>query len=119
MKTIYQVVEYGDDWDSSWEAVVCTCSSFELAHKIAREIEENHTTELSEKEFNEIRKSMHDWILDDTDDNLKEYLAKLYPQYSEETLKKAIKVSDNLDENWSGVRVVKTDLFESEDEYFS
>lgn len=116
MKIVYQVVEYGGEWESEWETVYYTCSSLELANKIVEDIEKERIFAESLEEIDLIYESINDWINDDKEGSLINALMDLYPQYSKENLEKVIKAYDNIGRNFT-IREIK--VIENENEYIS
>ena len=125
MKIVYQVVEYGGEWESEWETVYYTCSSLELANKIVEDIEKERIFAESLEEIDLIYESINDWINDDKEGSLINALMDLYPQYSKENLEKVIKAYDNIGRNFT-IREIKVNnltreikVIENENEYIS
>ena len=120
---VYIVIEYGGEWEDSWEHISGVCSSLELAQKLADKIKQAHSgpESISKDEYEELCKAVsdyeynHDVTLGDT---MSEAIPKLFSEYSKEDIDKAIIAYDNYDE-WCGVKIRREDLLENESELTS
>lgn len=120
---VYIVIEYGGEWEDSWEHISGVCSSLELAEKLANKIKQAHSgpESISKDKYEELYDAVsdyeyrHDITLGDT---MSEAIPKLFPEYSKEDIDKAIIAYDNYDE-WYGVKIIEKDLLENESELTS
>ena len=120
---VYIVIEYGGEWEDSWEHISGVCSSLELAEKLANKIKQAHSgpESISKDKYEELCDAVsdyeyrHDITLGGT---MSEAIPKLFPEYSKEDIDQAIIAYDDYDE-WYGVKIRREDLLENESELTS
>lgn len=117
MKKIFLVVERRGDWEDSWENILASFTSNELAKVFADKTRKKHSypESISEETWEEIL-----YAIDDYEEETQEDLGgtvnaahKLFPQYNLEDLEKACNVYDDYDD-WKGVKIREVDLIETE-----
>lgn len=111
---VYLVTEYGGEYEDKWEHTIGVCSSLDLAQELKAEVEESHRIECSipeEKYF-----EMCDYLYEYEEEHGEiceeeiEGLLKLFPEYSEEELRKADRKYCSYDD-YSGVDIQELDLY--------
>ena len=111
---VYVVVEFGGFYEDAWEHIIGVCSTSELADKLKAQIEEEHDSSncvISEEDWESISDRLYEaeesgYEYEDTVSGIK----GLFPEYSEEDIKQAMKLYDDyLD--WGGVVVREIDLY--------
>lgn len=111
---VYVVVEFGGFYEDAWEHIIGVCSTSELADKLKAQIEEEHDPSncvISEEDWESISDRLYEaeesgYEYEDTVSGIK----GLFPEYSEEDIKQAMKLYDDyLD--WGGVVVRETDFY--------
>lgn len=111
---VYVVVEFGGSYEDAWEHTIGVCSTSELADKLKAQIEEEHDPSncvISEEDWESISDRLYEaeesgYEYEDTVSGIK----GLFPEYSEEDIKQAMKLYDDyLD--WGGVVVREIDFY--------
>lgn len=111
---VYAVVEFGGFYEDAWEHIIGVCSTSELADKLKAQIEEEHDSSncvISEEDWESISDRLYEaeesgYEYEDTVSGIK----GLFPEYSEEDIKQAMKLyDDHLD--WGGVVVREIDFY--------
>lgn len=111
---VYVVVEFGGFYEDAWEHTIGVCSTSELADKLKAQIEEEHDPSncvISEEDWESISDRLYEaeesgYEYEDTVSGIK----GLFPEYSEEDIKQAMKLYDDcLD--WEGVVVREIDFY--------
>lgn len=116
---VYIVIEYGGEWEDSWEHISGVCSSLELAEKLVEKIKQAHSgpESISRDRFDELYNAVCDYELkyDISLGDMPEAMLKLFPEYSKEEIDKAIATYDSFND-WHGVEIKTEDLLETESE---
>ena len=108
------MVEFGGFYEDAWEHIIGVCSTSELADKLKAQIEEEHDPSncvISEEDWESISDRLYEaeesgYEYEDTVSGIK----GLFPEYSEEDIKQAMKLYDDyLD--WGGVVVREIDFY--------
>lgn len=111
---VYVVVEFGGFYEDAWEHTIGVCSTSELADELKAQIEEEHDPSncvISEEDWESISDRLYEaeesgYEYEDTVSGIK----GLFPEYSEEDIKQAMKLYDDcLD--WEGVVVREIDFY--------
>lgn len=113
MSKVYVVVEYGGEWEDSWESINVVCKSIESAENVKHLIELEH---LPPKLIDaNTWDDMVDSVWDETDvddvDLLDFLLSKFSDKYPEEEITKAYSYyQSNYD--WAGVYIKESNLID-------
>ena len=112
---VYAVIEFGGfSYEDTWEHIIGVCSTSELADKLKAQIEEEHDPSncaISEEDW----ESIFDRLCEAEEsgyeyENTVSGVKGLFPEYSEEDIKQAMKLYyDRLD--WGGVVVREIDFY--------
>ena len=111
---VYAVIEFGGEYEDAWEHIIGVCSSSELADELKSKIEKEHDpfdSVISEEDWESITDRLCEaeeegFEYDDIISGIKE----LFPEYSREDIKQAMKLYDDyLD--WGGVVVREIDFY--------
>lgn len=111
---VYVVVEFGGFYEDAWEHTIGVCSTSELADKLKAQIEEEHDPSncvISEEDWESISDRLYEaeesgYEYEDTVSGIK----GLFPEYSEEDIKQAMKLYDD-HLGWGGVVVREIDFY--------
>lgn len=111
---VYVVVEFGEFYEDAWEHTIGVCSTSELADKLKAQIEEEHDPSncvISEEDWESISDRLYEaeesgYEYEDTVSGIK----GLFPEYSEEDIKQAMKLYDD-HLGWGGVVVREIDFY--------
>ena len=111
---VYAVIEYGGEYEDSWENIIGICSTSEIADELKAKVESAYskTPTISEEEWDNICIEIDRWeeeheIFDSTIDAIK----FLFPdKYSDKDIQEAIDKYDHYDD-FSGILVKEVPYF--------
>lgn len=117
---VYVVVEYGGQWEDSWEHIVGVCSTSELADKLKAKVEEAHnkSCKITEEEWCSINEAIFHWEEDHEEfETIVDGVKFLFPdQYTDEDIQDAINKYDNYDD-YCGVYIKETPYYTNINEF--
>lgn len=111
---VYVVVEYGGQYEDSWEHIVGVCSTPEVADSLKASIEYAYDPanyEISQDTWYK----MMDRLCEAEEDGLEyeneiEVLHELFPEYSKKDIEEAKMLYEDISD-YTGVRIVETDFY--------
>lgn len=107
LSKVYAVVEYGGEYEDSWEHIVGVCSTPELADKLKEKIESSHKISdcpIDEDKWNDMWEAVE---FDSPDETTEDAMLRFFPEYSKEDIIKAIKLYDDC----AGVNIEEIDFY--------
>lgn len=112
MSKIYLVIEFGGDYEDSWEIIRIACKSKESAINVKKLIEEEHTPpeHIDADSWDKMMDSIWEEI-DDDRDLLDFLLSKFSCKYSAEEISKAYSYYET-NYDWTGVYIKEINLID-------
>lgn len=111
---VYIVIEYGGEYEDSWEHIIGVCSTPELADELKTETENSHnkSCNITEDEWFNINEAVSNWEDDhEVFDDLVSGIKFLFPcRYSDKDIQDAIDKYDNYDD-YCGVYIKEANYY--------
>lgn len=114
MNKVYAVIEFGGEYEDSWEHIVGVCSSPELADELKAKVIKSHMPKspvISQERWEEMCDCLYNY--EDEHgcfDTTGEGMLYLFPEYTEDDIIEAEKTYDIYDD-YCGVRIQEVELF--------
>lgn len=113
---VYAVIEYGGEWEDSWEHILGICSTPELADALKNKIEESRSKDIniSYDDWNEMYEKLAEYEEETNNDfdSILDGLLFLFPEYEskdiEDTIQRYYQEDDCV-----GVRIEEIDFFDN------
>ena len=114
---VYAVIEYGGEWEDSWEHILGVCSTPELADTLKNKIEESHSRNIniSYDEWEEMydKLSEYEEKTGDEFDNILDGLLFLFPGYEAKDIEEAVEKYFYQKDDYVGVRTEEINFFDN------
>lgn len=114
MDKVYAVIEYGGEYEDSWENIIGICSSPELADELKVRIENEHSPSnapISKEEWETITDQL--CLAEERGfeyDTEEEGIKKLFPEYSIDDIRKSMYIYNDI-WDWSGVTIREINFY--------
>lgn len=117
LSKVYVVIEYGGEWEDSWEHILGVCSTPDLADILKNKVEESYSKSIniSCDDFDK----MYDKLIE-YEEKTKEYfedifdgLIFLFPEYKAEDIEDAIEKYLYQKNDYVGVRIEEINFFDN------
>lgn len=114
---VYVVIEYGGEWEDSWEHILGVCSTPELADALKNKIEESHSRNIniSCDEWDEMYEELAEYergtgkYFEDIQDGL----LFLFPDRKAEDIEDAVERYFYQEDDYVGVRIEEINFFDN------
>lgn len=114
---VYVVIEYGGEWEDSWEHILGVCSTPELADALKNKIEESHSKSIniSCENWNEMYEKLIEYEEEAGKyfENILDGLLFLFPDYKAEDIEDAVQRYYYQEDDYVGVRIEEIDFFDN------
>lgn len=119
MNKVYAVVEFGGEYEDSWEHTIGICSTVELADLLKEYSIQSHkpkVAKISEEEWSKINEEMYNREeVANSDEDFETLVPKYYPQYTSQDVSEAICAYDLYDDYFDTV-IREIPFFTNEEE---
>lgn len=117
LSKVYAVIEYGGEWEDSWEHILGVCSTSELADALKNKIEESHYKQLaiSKDEWLNMYEKLVEYEEETEEDFdcIPEGLAMLFPEYNMKDIEDATERYYSQYYDYIGVRIEEINFFDN------
>ena len=114
---VYAVIEYGGEWEDSWEHILGVCSTPELADKLKNEVEESYSKsiKISLEEWEEMYSKLVEYEVETEEyfEDIQSGLIFLFPNYKAEDIEDAIEKYYSQPSDYLGVRIEEINFFDN------
>lgn len=114
---VYVVIEYGGEWEDSWEHILGVCSTPELADALKNKIEESHSRNIniSCDEWDEMYEELAEYERGTGKyfEDIRDGLLFLFPDHKAEDIEDAVKRYFYQEDDYVGVRIEEIDFFDN------
>lgn len=115
LSKVYAVIEYGGEWEDSWERILGVCSTPELADSLKNKVEEYKSREIkiTIDEWDELYSKLSEYEEETGQffDNILDGLLFLFPEYNVEDIREALQKYYFLDDDYIGVRIEEINFY--------
>lgn len=114
---VYAVIEYGGEWEDSWEHILGVCSTPELADTLKNKIEESHSRNIniSYDEWEEMYERLAEYESNTGEyfEDIRDGLLFLFPDRKVEDIEDAVKRYFYQEDGYVGVRIEEINFFDN------
>lgn len=114
---VYVVIEYGGEWEDSWEHILGVCSTPELADALKNKIEESHSRNIniSCDEWDEMYEELAEYERGTGKyfEDIRDGLLFLFPDHKAEDIEDAVERYFYQEDDYVGVRIEEINFFDN------
>lgn len=114
---VYVVIEFGGEWEDSWEHILGVCSTPELADALKNKIEESRSKDItiSYNEWDEMYEKLSEYEEETGNDfdSIIDGLLFLFPDHKAEDIEDAIERYFYQKDDYVGVRIEEINFFDN------